>query len=203
MARPKAIPPQSYVLNGKTVTFPKDPQAGGTWIAFSDEYTICLLNGALKKHQHKPPYKQSRGKIIPDFFNFEGFLSFSETYDFQGIENFTLIVIDNKAMSIDKLVWDGEHALHNTLDHKESHMFSSVTLYSDEIITQRQLWFQEFLNRNPQFSPEDVMNFHQFGGTGDQNNDLTINRNDELKTQCIIQIVRRNQESTFTYKDLI
>ena len=67
LARPKAIPPKKYNINGKQIYFPKDAQAGGTWIATSDDLTVCLLNGASENHIHNPPYRQSRGQLILDF----------------------------------------------------------------------------------------------------------------------------------------
>ena len=44
VARKRALAPIEYEINGCKITFPKDPQAGGTWIAKSDSKVIVLLN---------------------------------------------------------------------------------------------------------------------------------------------------------------
>ena len=93
-----ASPPQAYDVHGIAVTFPKDPLAGGTWIACDKQrFTLCLLNGAFEKHSHRPPYALSRGLMLLDFFKYNDAESFQIGYDFEGIEPFTLIIVDSSA----------------------------------------------------------------------------------------------------------
>ena len=202
--RPKAIPPRKYMFEGKRVFFPKDAQAGGTWIATSDDYTVCLLNGSLEKHTPTPPYRQSRGQVILDFFKFDTVDNFIENTSFEGIENFTLIIIYTKNnLQICEFRWDGKQLSHQSKDPNQAHIWSSSTLYSPQIRSQRVDWFADFLKQNPNFTKEQIVDFHLHGGTGDTHNDMRINRNGELVTQCIFQVVRQNQFLSFSFHDLL
>ena len=41
-----ALEPKAYSIGSKEIYFPKDPLAGGTWIATDKQrFTLCLLNG--------------------------------------------------------------------------------------------------------------------------------------------------------------
>jgi hypothetical protein len=202
--RTKALPPKRYRLNNTQVFFPKDPQSGGTWIATSDNFTICLLNGAFEKHTPQPPYRQSRGQIIVDFFQYKNIVDFTESYNFSGIENFTLVIIENtNSMNICELRWNGANLSEKNIDANQSHIWSSSTLYPPEVVSNREQWFEDFLKKNPTLTQEEILDFHKNGGNGDPENDLNMNRNDELKTQCIMQIVRHNQHHSFSFHDLL
>ena len=69
VSRKKAISPQKTTINNKVITFPKDPQAGGTWFAHDDKNVIVLLNGAEEKHISKGNYRKSRGLIVLDLIS--------------------------------------------------------------------------------------------------------------------------------------
>ena len=89
------IPPKKYVENGVEMFFPKDEKAGGTWIGFSDKNRmICLLNGAFKNHIKKKNYKKSRGVIAKEVLQSNNFLKFINELDLNGIEPFTIIIVD-------------------------------------------------------------------------------------------------------------
>lgn len=203
--RPKAIPPRKYQLYGHSVFYPKDPQAGGTWIATSQQFTLCLLNGAFEKHTHQPPYRQSRGLVIPDFFRFNSVYDFVQQYDFTGIEPFTLIVIDTvEKYEMTEIRWDAKHIYVEVMDTRKPHIWSSATLYSAETQHNRKHWLDEWLAQHGDYHGDEVMEFHHFGGNGDRRNDLKMNRNDEILTQCIMQIQRgQNHRFTLVFEDLL
>ena len=204
LARPKAILPKKYVIDGKQIYFPKDAQAGGTWMASSDDFTICLLNGAFENHIHKPPYRQSRGQVILDFFKFATVDDFISNYTFENIENFTLVIIHHKELlKICEFRWDGVRIHYSLKNPNKAHIWSSATLYSQEIRTEREHWFADFRQRNPNFTREQVIDFHLHGGTGDAQNDMRINRDEKLITQCIFQVVKQNQYLSFSFHDLL
>ena len=205
VARPKAIPPKKYNIHGKTVFFPKDALAGGTWLATSEDFTLCLLNGAFEKHTPTPPYRQSRGQIILDFFKFNCPEHFIQQYDFEGIENFTLVILShqNGQRAILEIRWDGKTLYQSNKNPNESHIWSSATLYSDEIRHLREKWFADFQEKFPHKTAEEVIDFHLNGGTGDLHNDMRVNRNDELVTQCVFQIVKQEAYLSFSFHDLL
>ena len=103
--------PSEMVANGKTVYFPKDPLANGTWIAASATQLICLINGGFVKHSHRPPYRKSRGLIVLEQFEFENFKVFTEKIYLSDIEPFTMISIEwegREEILLTELIWDGQ-----------------------------------------------------------------------------------------------
>jgi uncharacterized protein with NRDE domain len=164
-ARPKAIPPQAYQIGNTDVFMPKDALAGGTWIATSDNFTLCLLNGAFENHKHQPPYRQSRGTIIPAFFEKQNLNAFLEDFLFEGIENFTLIVIEHQSkLVLTEIRWDGERLFVGEKDAQMSHIWSSATLYNAQIRHEREQWFEQLLHQYPAGISADVLlDFHQNG----------------------------------------
>lgn len=201
ISREPAIPPKKYKVNGQNVFFPKDPQGSGTWIGSSGDYTLCLLNGAFFKHIPQPPYRQSRGKVIIDFFEFQSIPAFIENYNFDGIEPFTLIIIESSAtLSIYEIRWNAERVFCKRIDESEAQIWSSATLYSPEIIEKRQQWFSEFLKNEP--TSTTILDFHHFGGKEDIRNGIKMNRDNKLKTISITQFVVNENEFTIRYEDL-
>ena len=126
----------SHLPSSALISFPRDPQAGGTWIASTDEnYTLCLLNGAFKKHQWDPPYRLSRGLVLLDFFKYNDPNKFRTAYNFSDVEPFTLLIIGSVSNnSTEELRWDGQKIHHTELDPAKPFIKSSVTLYDDDTI---------------------------------------------------------------------
>lgn len=202
IAREAATPPRKYTINGHHVFFPKDPRGGGTWIASSGQITLCLLNGGITKHVPQPPYRQSRGKVILDFFKFNTVKCFINDYNFTGIEPFTLIIIENiNELIIHELKWDGKELFNKKIDTSKPRIWSSVTLYSPKIIEMREQWFADFLKQP--LSTEKVLDFHQYAGVGDVRNDIRMSRDNILKTLSTTQYVIDDKFFTIYYEDLV
>jgi uncharacterized protein with NRDE domain len=203
VVRESAVPPQKYVVENHPVFFPKDQKAGGTWIVAGENYTLCLLNGAFEKHTPKPPYKKSRGLMVLDFFQFNSSEDFISQYDFSGIENFTLIIVDHrKKINLTELRWDGIKSHVTPKPEQQTHIWSSSTLYTDEIISERKHWFENWLHIHPEFKQEEIIHFHHFGGKGDTTNDILMNRNDQVKTVSITSVKRTASDNLVHYFDL-
>src|SRR3954465_10304679 len=67
VVRKQALQPAEYYRKGAKLLFPKDPDAGGTWIALHENgNAVVLLNGAFEKHKPNPPYLRSRGIVMLD-----------------------------------------------------------------------------------------------------------------------------------------
>ena len=98
ITRSKAISPQKIIINNKEITFPKDPQAGGTWFAHDGKNVIVLLNGAKEKHISAGNYKKSRGLIVLDLISaIDPFLEW-ETIVLQDIEPFTIVFFNGEKL---------------------------------------------------------------------------------------------------------
>lgn len=200
-ARAAAVPPKVYEVNGRRLYYPKDPQGGGTWIATDGITTACLLNGGYKNHIRKPPYRQSRGLVVTSFFSYSSVEEFYNNYVFDGIEPFTLVIFSLDEITVKEIRWTGEKADLNVFDAKQSRIWSSATLYSDEIIAERQNWFADFLEHDD-LSAERILHFHHFGGKGDEQNDIKMNRAGILKTVAITQFEISENEFSIRYEDL-
>ena len=204
LARKTSLPPAKYQIENLTVFFPKDAQANGTWIATSsNHFTLCLLNGAFQKHVSKPPYIRSRGLVLLDFFNFNEVNKYATEYNFKGIEPFTLIIIkSDQTTDLQELRWDGLKLYANKIDSTQAHIWSSANLYDSETIQERQYWFQQWLTESDYDSnPESILSFHHFGGNGDRENDMIINRK-EKQTVSITSIIQEETSKTMVYEDL-
>lgn len=68
--RKKAIVPSIARYDETQILFPKDAQAGGTWIGVSEKGTaMVLLNGGFIKHEPAAAYRKSRGLIFLDILS--------------------------------------------------------------------------------------------------------------------------------------
>jgi hypothetical protein len=200
--RPQAIPPKSHIRNGKNVIFPQDPKAGGTWFAVDSEGTVVvLLNGALTKHQNLLPYRKSRGLIVLDIIYSVSPKDFWYDINLQNIEPFTLILYQNK--KVYELIWDGFGKSTTLLDETKNYIWSSVTLYPDEIRKKRSNWFFDFLKNKNDLTASDIINFHHYTENHDSENGLIINRENLMKTLSITQNIIQKNKGTIKYNDLI
>ncbi len=182
--------------------FPQDTSAGGTWIAASsDNRVVCLLNGAFEKHQHQPPYKRSRGLMVLDFFTYPSAPIFFEKYDFEGMEPFTFLMVDDGDLY--ELRWDEKNIHARHLNNKNYYIWSSSTLYPKEIREQREGWFQEWRKERVDFGLEAIQHFHASGGNGDTWNGFVMNRENRVQTVSITNIVKKESSIELIYNDLL
>lgn len=201
--RSPAKPPQKYTLHGHSIFFPQDPQSSGTWIASDGIFTLCLLNGGLQKHIPNPPYRQSRGKVILDFYQFYDPEKFIQHYNFEGIEPFTLVIIKrDERLPLFEIRWTGTQLIRQEFPRNKVRIWSSVTLYTAETIQKRTQWFSHFLSDNQPISSEKMIHFHHTGGDGDSTNDIKMNRENKLKTISITQFEVSDENFLIRYEDL-
>lgn len=203
--RPRAQPPRKYDINGTAVFYPRDMQAMGTWIACAENFfTLCLLNGAFEKHRPQPPYAKSRGLMLLDFFQYNQVEAFASQYDFNGIEPFTLIIVSaREGVNLHELVWDGQKLHLQLMNSQEPHIWSSSTLYTDAVRAERRLWFHAWLRTQTEFNKDAAMQFHRFGGNGDLENSLVMNRHEQVLTVSITSIEKISNTLSMTYADLL
>ena len=199
--RSAALSPQAYPFPSGKVLYPKDGDAGGTWIAAHENgNAIVFLNGGLVRHIPEPPYRKSRGLILLDLV--EGVTSYNSflAINLNNIEPFTAIIWDDNHLF--ECRWDGRRKHHKQLDASIPHIWSSVTLYDDAIIRKRKKWFDNWLKKNPQPVQEDILHFHQFTGEGDRHNDLLMDRNGQVFTVSITSMAITEYSVSMQYLDL-
>jgi hypothetical protein len=200
-SRKKAIPPAYYIHNGWKLLFPKDKDAGGTWIALKENGDAAvLLNGAFLSHHSQPPYRESRGQIFLQVLATKYPSRSFSTIDLSGIEPFTLILFEKACLY--QFRWDGNEKYCKQLSATRPHIWSSATLYDGLIIKKREQWFAAFLNRNATPTQQDILNFHRFSGDGDSKNDLLMNRDNLYLTVSITGIHLTPDRGSIKYLDL-
>jgi hypothetical protein len=199
--RPKAIPPQQYLLNEQVLLFPKDTAANGTWIAANNHGNAAvLLNGAFVKYIPRPPYRKSRGLIFLDIVASPDLYATWETIDLWQIEPFTIILWNEKKLYACR--WDGVLKHTEPLNASSTHCWSSVTLYNTAAMHKRQRWFEDWKKATPQFNLENILQFHSQTGDEQQHDNLLINRNGVMLTVSITSLHLNPHKAVMYYQDM-
>jgi len=202
ISRGIALYPEFYLQNNKKLVYPRDHKAGGTWF-ISNEHgdTGILLNGANEKHVPQPVYRKSRGLILPEIFQYDSPFEALKQYNLKGIENFTIILWERERLIEAK--WDGSMLHVNKPDARKAHIWSSVTLYTGSMISERHRWFNNWLLFQKDISQADILDFHSNTHTHNEEYGLRISRNNKISTTSISSLRLENQQATFYHKDYI
>ncbi len=196
-----ALPPKIYLVNGKQLLFPRDGEAGGSWIGINENGNAAvLLNGGFIKHVETPPYRKSRGLVFVEILSADSPLDSFLTADLFRIQPFTIVLLSQK--NLYECCWDGSSKHTRLISKEQPHIWSSVTLYEPAIITKRKYWFTEWLKKHPLPSVEAILQFHRFAGDGDPVNDLRMNRDNRMLTVSITSMEIYPQAGKMTYYDL-
>ncbi len=196
--RGKALYPKTYVEQGVLLHYPKDGKAGGTWIGTSrDNRLICLLNGGFENHIRATSYPKSRGLIVKELLIAENFEETCLKIDLEAIEPFTLVVVN----CIDKnqlfeFVWDGKKRHLKELEWQPL-IWSSSTLYNDDMKAMRKEWFREWFIGKAR-TPENILDFHKHAGLGFPEIDVFMKR-EKVGTVSITQVVRNIERFDTAY----
>lgn len=190
----QTAPPDTYSISGgKKITFPRDMEKGGTWIAMDDLGQVaCLLNGAFVRHVRKDQYRMSRGQLIIDAFAASGFELFISEIDLEDIEPFTMILVNPDGLH--KMVWDGREKYAGKLDHHKSQLWSSATLYSDAEHAIKEQFLENSLQRLKIIDRESILHIH-----GRDTTTPFILDKKKVKTVSITQVFFDGKESRMIY----
>lgn len=197
----KTIPPKKYLEKEVELTYPKDELAGGTWIGTSNKNRlVCLLNGAYKNHIRNSYYKMSRGVIVKNILSVDDAVSYIYEFEFEEIEPFTLVLVDwNANLESYELVWDGAQK-HITKLNQKPKIWSSSTLYTDEMKQLRRDWFSDWLKENKEFSQEKIVAFHNNDNLGNSEISPKMKRS-FVETVSITSVKKSNNNVAMKYFD--
>lgn len=176
-SRKKAMLPTEYIEDDVAITYPKDGDAGGTWIGTSSKKRlICLLNGGYTDHKIQENYKMSRGLIVKELLKADNIEKILSTIDLNAIEPFTLVIVDwNNDLDLFDFVWTGKKK-HLIKIPKTPHIWSSSTLYSDEVKKMREKWFADWQEGKSSFNRDEILNFHKTAGDGNPKTNVLMKR---------------------------
>ena len=203
IVRPAALPPEKMMSTADgAIYYPVDAQAGGTWfIANTNGDVGVLLNGAYKKHQPQSSYRQSRGSILPALFNVENPWDAMYSFNFNGIENCTLVLYISGRLR--ECIWDGNELAITSLNERERYIWSSVTLYNEAMIAERKQWFSAFINNNPNPTQQEIIDFHTHTGNGNNHYGLKMNRDNTMLTVSITSASIGKKNTQLEYVDCL
>lgn len=198
----ETLPPKIYEEDGVEMLFPKDKVAGGTWIGLSSKKRlVCVLNGGFQKHKRKDNYSKSRGLIAKELLKENSLQAYLENLDLLGVEPFTMIVVDwnNHELNLVEVVWD-ENQKHITKHKNEPKIWSSSTLYTNEIKELRNYWFQQWRTEN-EFTSEAILQFHHTE-TGDKEQAVLMKRSN-VETVSITSVRKLENTVEMVYEDIV
>jgi hypothetical protein len=188
---------ETTIVDTGEIICPKDSKAGGSWIAMStDGRVACLLNGAFKKHHHNPPYSRSRGLVVMEYFSSESAIQFHNKVNLQGVENFTLLMLENGMVY--EFRWDGEEKFFQLKDETDPHIWSSCTLYDEDTAADKEFKFMDWIEEQDKVTPKDIVHFH-----GYQNPDGFLLDLPMVKTVSITCIFMNGNKMHMKYHDLL
>lgn len=200
--RKKADAPKMFIEDGVEITYPKDGDAGGTWIGTSSRNRlICLLNGGFKNHVIKDKYRKSRGLIVKELLKSTIITKKLSAINLNDIEPFTLAIVDwNNGLELIEFVWTGEQK-HLTNMLQESHVWSSSTLYEEAIKKKRETWFLKWQSEQNGFIQNNIIKFHKTAGEGNPKTNVLMNR-EGGGTVSITSVQRRSNKMHLIYEDV-
>ena len=198
----ETLPPNLYIENGVKMIFPKDIEAGGTWIGTSSKHRlVCVLNGAFVKHKRKETYRKSRGVIAKEILQATTLEGYIENLNLEGIEPFTMVMLDwnNNQLNLFELTWDGIEKQLGKLKN-EPKIWSSSTLYDDEIKAIRGEWFHNWIEKN-EFTSENIWSFHH-SEIGDKEQSVLMKRS-YVETVSITSVKKEIEAIEMLYEDVV
>ncbi len=200
-SREKASHPKKYIEDGVKLSYPKDGKAGGSWIGTSSKNRlICLLNGGYVFHKPLASYKKSRGLIVKELLKTDDIREGLNAIDLINVEQFTLIIVDwNEDLKLIEFVWDGEEK-HLKVKEQKPQIWSSSTLYDDEVKKLRWNWFDAWQNKN-EITQENILKFHHTAGIGDPKIDIMMDRKNG-GTVSITSINKVKDSLAMVYEDV-
>ena len=188
---------ETTIVQSETIICPKDSKAGGSWIAMSTQGKVaCLLNGAFKKHSQEPPYRKSRGLILMEYFSFSSAIEFHNKIDLKGIENFTLLMLEDDRVF--ELRWDGEEKFFKFIVETEVQLWSSCTLYDEDSAMQKENKFNSWIETKEKPTVDELNFFH-----GLNNPDGFLLERPMVKTVSITSIQKMDSFISMHYYDLL
>ncbi len=156
--------PSWRILGGVRVVAPRDPNAGGTWVATSERgQTLCILNGNLEPPPAPPPRPQSRGSLIgllmPLGSN-EAALDRLRQMDLSPFPPFRLVGVEPTPAGphLFDAFWN-RRALVATVDHSLPVCFVSSGL-GDSAVSPRLPLFKEIVVPHPTVASQDAYHAH-------------------------------------------
>ncbi len=203
------LPPEVYAYDNCNLVFPRDEEAGGSWIAMNDKGNInCLLNGGIVAHQKQAHHTKSRGAVLLDFtLSALSAMAYFSKIDLRNVEPFTIVALkhsNGSMQDITEFIWDGNDKHFGQLDVRIPYIWSSATLYKEKHRKTRKEWFERFYKENKNtITKEKIVDFHSSNHIKNKPISKAMQRDVGLKTLSITQVAISNNKIQMSYFDLL
>lgn len=188
-------------LEHKEIYFAQDSKAGGSWFAVDNFGNVLMLfNGAFTKHSKNEVYGQSRGIILLQMAEAANMLLYFRELVLTAVEPFSVILFENK--NLYRLTWDGVTKHEMKLLNNSPYIFSSATLYTDDVQQQRRQWLGDYLMNSAGTNDASVFDFHSGYNKDDKENGLIIERPQSCHTLSISQAVVSDKSIELKHVDV-
>ena len=196
--------PKYYSEEGVDLFYPKDLKAGGTWIGLSQKNRlVCLLNGGFVYHDPQLKFPKSRGVIVKDLLKADVVLDTMESLNLEGFAPFTLLVVDwTVKLQVIQFTWCRQKKHIDILDADLPAIWSSSTLYTDQMKQDREAWFKGFFGTTTQFNAKQILMFHQNENLGCSQTSVKMKR-DLVETVSTTQVYRQGKRVGLSYHDYL
>jgi len=142
----------------------------------------------------------SRGVVVNDLLASDDVVDSIEKYNLDDVEPFTLVILDwNVSLKLYELVWEGTQK-HFTELPLEPKIWSSSSLYSEEMKKERVQWFNDFKEKT-KLDSKAMLNFHQTAGKGNEDYGVIMDRH-YVKTTSITQVEKIDGVVEIRFNDL-
>lgn len=199
----EAIAPQLYKEFNAQLFYPKDLQAGGTWMGVSNKSNlICLMNGAFAPHERKEIYRKSRGIVVKELIATDNLLQAINDYDLSDIEQFFALIFSwDLGIAVHELIWDGKRKVVQEHQASRAKIWSASMTYDPDQRQEREDMLQDLIHQNKEINAELLWNFHHRKGTTDSE-EIIIDRG-ILKSTSVSQFRYIAGKESFHFHNLM
>jgi hypothetical protein len=199
--RGTALPPALHRTPAGMLIHPTDARAGGTWFIINARgSTGILLNGAHAAHTPQPPYRMSRGLLLRQLFESDDIRQAIMECELEDIEPFTLVLCEQESLLVFR--WNGNTLQPEWCDPRQSHIWSSATLYNPQMQEERQQWFAQWRAACPAPSMEDIIGFHAHTISGNNEYGIRMKRPNGIQSMSITSACISRQVLQVNHLDL-
>lgn len=205
-SRPKPagiLAPAVDKLSSGKVLYPKDNENGGTWVGIHNNgNAMVMIEGAFSPHITKDTYRMSLGETFLMIFNSENPVKHFTDVNLNDVEPFTIIIWLRQSGTLWEMRWDEYEKFVKSLPADIPNMWSSATLFDEEMIEKRKKWFDEWRASQDVVTGESIRSFHEHGGEGYERLNLSLNKG-AMHTLSITSIEISEDRSVMYYHDLV
>jgi len=183
------------------ISYPVDPQGGGTWIGVSDRgMAITLLNRYSHGQVDSSKQYKSRGTIIPPLLKMESLdrvLGSIQRLDIREFPSFSLVLFDPRERKVVLFESDGNELISREFGWVPYFLTSSA-FETQGIISYRKKLFESFLTHFPKIIKDKVVDFHLTQTPGQEARSILMSQA-EARTVSFSLIEFWNGKIEFSY----